>query len=266
MNICFIGYGNMAKAIAEPLLSDDSIKIHAAAPSLLPQKVSSNFTTDNNNVNAMISADIVIIAVKPYQIDKVLEEIKGKLPGNILLISIVAGVPFSWFIKGLQQEVAIVRAMPNVLATVKCSATPLVANPFVDNSQKNKVSEIFNKIGISTWVLSEDQIDAYTSMSGSGPAYVFLFIKSLVEAGIKLGITEKNAREFVLQTLKGATKMVDASNEDVEHLIAKVTSSGGTTEAALNVFMQNNFSEIIQKAVLSAYNRAKALGDDTLQA
>lgn len=258
MNICFIGYGNMAKAIARGLISHIDYSLTAASPSLTAGKNNQGITTEPDNRTAVQEADIIILAVKPAQMSAVLAEILPVLPPACLLISVAAGLSLTWFAQqGINQ--ALVRSMPNTPAAIGLGATPLIANKHVCAQQKKQAELIFSRIGITTWVSTEDEMDAFTALSGSGPAYVFLFIESLIDAAAALGINESDAKLFALQTVAGSVKLAQESNLSLNELRTKVTSPGGTTAAALNI-LQPQLNQLIITAMRAAKERAAELG------
>jgi pyrroline-5-carboxylate reductase len=150
--------------------------------------------------------------------------------------------------------------MPNIAVATQQSATPLKANQWVSNEQKLKAEQLFNQLGITTWIDKEEAIDAFTALSGSGPAYVFLFMEAMIKAAINLGIRRDLAEKFTLQTLHGALSLASQTNANLSDLRESITSSGGTTEAALHVFKQQELEGLIEKAMCAAYQRAQQLG------
>lgn len=260
MNISFIGFGNMAKAIAHGLSQNKSINLSASAPSLSNKTTENNIQTYNNNLSVIPNADILILAVKPKQMPLVLNEIhQMTLPNHCLVISIASGLKLSWFEKYLPNT-AIVRAMPNIAVATQQSATPLKGNRWVSDEQKLKAEQLFNQLGITTWINKEEDIDAFTALSGSGPAYVFLFMEAMIKAAINLGIRSDLAEKFTVQTLNGALSLARQNNANLSDLRESITSPGGTTEAALYTFKQQGLEDLIEKAMYAAYQRAQQLG------
>lgn len=260
MNICFIGFGSMAKAIAKGLLQQGTDSLTASSPSLTIGVNKDGIKTYNDNKEAIKGNDVIILAVKPLQMNTVLLELTPVIPPNCLIISVAAGLSLSWFnTHGLNQK-AVIRTMPNTAAAVSMAATPLIANEYVDAQQKNCTERIFSSIGITTWAQHEEDIDSYTALCGSGPAYVFSFIQAMIDAAIALGLSEHTAREFALQTFDGAIKLAKNSDLSLNELKSKVTSPGGTTEAALNI-LNPQLESLIFATMNAAKQRSMELGN-----
>ncbi len=259
MKICFIGFGNMAKAMAQGLLMNKKNQLWAAAPSLTVGINQQGIHTHHDNVAIIAEADIIILAVKPAQMAVVLGQIKTALPTNCLLVSIAAGLTLSWFAQRGSNQLALVRAMPNITAAVAKGATPLIANAFVTEQQKQQVDHLFAALGLTCWVEQEDDIDVFTALSGSGPAYLFLFMEAMKKAGVALGLSEEIAESFTLQTCHGALHLASKSELSLAELRNKVTSPAGTTAAAIDVFSARGLDEIVFAAMKAARDRAQQL-------
>lgn len=259
MNISFIGFGNMAQAIARGLISQNKYTLSASAPSLISGINKEGIHTHPDNKKAIKDVDIIILAVKPIAMSTVLKEIIPHIPSNSLLISVAAGLSLSWFSKqGLNQQ-ALIRTMPNTPAAVGLAATPMIANSFTSIEQRKCAESIFKNIGLTTWAKTEEEMDTFTALSGSGPAYVFLFMEAMINAAISLGLEESVAKEFTLQTIMGALKLAQDSELSLNQLRTRVTSPNGTTAAALNVF-NGRLDELILKAMKAAKLRSEELG------
>ncbi|MFC3908540.1 pyrroline-5-carboxylate reductase [Legionella dresdenensis] len=261
MKVCFIGYGNMAQAIAAQLKQINSIELFASSPSLTP-KAESGITTHYDNKKFIHQAHIVILAVKPAKINQVVAEIVPLLSDRSVLLSLAAGITLKRLESLCGHQQAIVRAMPNTPVAVGCGATPLLANPHVTAEQKQWLETLFQSTGITTWVDDERLMNAYTAVSGSGPAYVFLYLEAMIATAEKLGIPPEQARDFSLQTLSGAVELLRKSNLSPQELRQQVTSPAGTTEAAIHFFEQHQFKQTITGAVKAACNRAVELGQE----
>lgn len=207
------------------------------------------------------NSDIVVLAVKPQVLQKVCENIKQALNEKPLFISIAAGIRGVDINHWLGGDQAIVRCMPNTPSLLQCGATGLFANDVVSKPQKQQAQRILEAVGLSVWVDSETDIDSVTAISGSGPAYFFLFIESLQKAGVDLGLSQEVASQLAAQTALGAAKMALA-NSDVEKLRKNVTSKGGTTEQALLSFEQNDLKGIVAEAVGAAFKRSQQMADE----
>jgi pyrroline-5-carboxylate reductase len=259
MTICFIGYGAMAKAIVQGLLKQGINSLAVSAPSLREGVTFEGLKTYNNNKEAIKEANIVVLAVKPKLMDTVLQEILPALPPQCLLISVAAGLTLSWFNRHGAEKRALIRTMPNTPASVGKAATPMMANAFTNSEHKMQAERIFSSIGITAWTDNEEDIDSFTALSGSGPAYVFAFMQAMVDAGVSLGLSEPIAQLFVQQTCEGAIQLAKASDLSLNQLKSKVTSPGGTTEAALNV-LDSPLHRLIFETMKAAKNRSIELG------
>ncbi|OGV28052.1 MAG: pyrroline-5-carboxylate reductase [Legionellales bacterium RIFCSPHIGHO2_12_FULL_37_14] len=262
LQISFIGYGNIAKAIAKSLVKEKNYCLKAAAPSLKIGVDAAKVATHNNNLAILTDADLVILALKPANMQEVLAEISPAIPPNCLVISVATGLNLAWLKAHLPKDQPIVRSMPNVATAVKKGATPLIANEFVTKKQKNVAARLFKSSGIITWLEDEALLDIYTALSGSGPAYIFLFLEEMANAAEKLGLKKDMAKKFALQTVIGAAALAQGTKLPFSELRKSVTSKGGTTAAAIKVFHEQNIAEIMYAAIKAAYIRAQELGED----
>ena len=219
--------------------------------------------TYHDNTEALQDADIILLAVKPGQMKTVLEEITPFIPTQCLLISVAAGLNLDWFAPLIPSKQALIRTMPNTPAAVGMAATPLCSNQYVTTSQKKAAERIFSIIGITTWVAHEEEMDTFTALSGSGPAYVFLFMQAMIQAAVTLGLNQDIANTFALQTVGGALKLATESHLSFSELKTKVTSPGGTTAAALNV-LEGELEPLVLKAISAAQQRARELARTNL--
>ncbi|KTD82611.1 pyrroline-5-carboxylate reductase [Legionella waltersii] len=262
MKIGFIGYGNMAKAMARSMKKLHKYTLMASAPSLVSGINKDNIQTFNDNAQLAKFADVIILAVKPAHMKTVVQEITPFLKQNALIISIAAGISLHWLANHFNKEQAIIRCMPNTPASIGMAATPMIANNAVQQAQKQVAEELLSTIGITTWASTEDEIDTFTAFSGSGPAYVFLFLESLVHAAVELGLSPQIAKAFALQTCLGSTQLALQSSLELNQLRNKVTSPGGTTAAAL-AHLENHLTELIMNAMRAAKQRAHELGESS---
>jgi pyrroline-5-carboxylate reductase len=258
MKVSFIGFGNIAKAIAHGLMKQKHFSLYAAAPSLTPNQFDGVCTTSDNKA-VVGNTEVLVLAVKPMVMDEVLKEISPLLPAHCLVISVATGLNFQWFAKRLPQHQPVVRAMPNTPAQVACAATPLIANSWVNNKQKNEAEAIFAHIGLTAWAQHEEEIDAFTALSGSGPAYFFLFLEEMIKAAVTLGLSESVAKTFALQTAEGAIQLAKQSPLDLTALRNSVTSPAGTTAAALNQ-LNPQLGTLVLQAMKAAKERAIEIG------
>jgi pyrroline-5-carboxylate reductase len=263
-NISFIGGGNMAQALIGGLISQGlpATRITVSDPvekvrSLLAEK-EVNVTDDK--IAAIKDADIVLFAVKPQVLAGVLKPLQGLLDGK-LVISIVAGAEIAT-LSALLGTDRIVRVMPNTPALVQTGAHGLFANEEVSNDDRELASQVLASTGLTIWVNSEAQIDAVTAVSGSGPAYFFYMMESMIRAGKNLGLDEKVATALTLQTALGAAQMAITSSNTPAELRKNVTSPNGTTQAALEVFDRAQISQNIQAALAAAQKRSQELAQE----
>ena len=263
-NISFIGGGNMAQALIGGLISRGlpTTRITVSDPveqvrALLAEK-EINVTDDNSA--AIQDADIVVFAVKPQVLAQVLQPLKG-LVNDKLIISIVAGAEIAT-LASLLGTARIVRVMPNTPAVVQTGVHCLYAHEDVENSDRDLASQVLASTGLTIWVNSEAQIDAVTAVSGSGPAYFFYMMESMIRAGKNLGLDEKVATALTLQTALGAAQMAITSSNTPAELRKNVTSPNGTTQAALEVFDRAQISQNIQAALAAAQKRSQELAQE----
>ena len=268
--IGFIGGGNMAQALLEGVLSAslfdaDKIWVSDVRTGRLQElkgQYDIHATTDNTELTKQ--ADSVVLSVKPQMMANVLDGIAGTLKEGVLVISIAAGITTD-AIKAKLGAVQIVRVMPNTPALVKAGASGLY-NASASQDGLKTAMDICTSVGKAIVVDNEDLIDAVTAVSGSGPAYFFLLMEDMIKAGVELGLTEDTAKTLVLQTAKGAALLAESAQErgeDPAVLRQKVTSPGGTTEAALKVMDERKLGEIILKALTAARNRGQELSNPT---
>ncbi|KAJ3269937.1 hypothetical protein HDV01_000783 [Terramyces sp. JEL0728] len=270
--ISFIGGGNMANAIIGGLLSagykaSNIIVSDPYEPSR--QSLEKNFgvaTTTDNNATIAHPNTILILAVKPQVMKQVAEGIsKNALEFKPLIISIAAGITVPdlsrWIKMGSAQEPSIIRCMPNTPALISQGATGIYAPPTITESQKESALNVLKSISKATyWVDKEPLLDVVTGISGSGPAYFFLLVEALEQAGIQLGLDASVARGLAAQTCLGAGQMLTTSADSPSELRRKVTSPNGTTQAAIESFEANGFRDIVAKAVKAASDRGDELG------
>lgn len=268
-SIAFIGGGNMAASLIGGLISSSvpAANIMVAEPnqeqrSRLQQQFSVHTAANNNDT---LNADVVILAVKPQLLQIVCRALTAALNQSgrqPLFISIAAGVRSDDIDRWLGGGRVIVRCMPNTPSLLRSGATGLYANPRVSTAQKTVAETILHAVGITLWVEQEAELDAVTAVSGSGPAYFFLLMEAMQQAGVKLGLAPETAEKLVIQTALGAAQMADHSELDVATLRAQVTSKGGTTEQAVNHFQQAGFEPLVKDAMQAAYDRSRTLANE----
>lgn len=268
INIAFIGGGNMAGAMIGGLIKQGIAAsniwvsdLNQAALDSLAEQYSVNTSQDNNLL--IEKADVVLLAVKPQVLKQVMLPLQADIAKHQpLLISIAAGINLNSLQNWSHERAAIVRCMPNTPALVQTGATALLANAQVSDEQKQITEQLLSAIGLAAWVETEQQIDAVTAVSGSGPAYFFLVMEAMIKAGENLGLSSELAQQLTLQTALGAAKMASSSDVDAAELRRRVTSPGGTTAAALAEFEQADLIGIFQTALSAAEARSQSLADE----
>ena len=261
--ITFIGAGNMARALISGLIQDsDNLDIRIADPNESQlQEMQQNWSKINaftDNAEAIADADVVVLAVKPQIMQLVCEPLQAHLHAkNPLIISVAAGVSIASLKLWLGgQAMPIVRCMPNTPSLVQAGMTGLYANNEVSHPQHELAESILRSVGSTLWLSDEDKLDAVTAVSGSGPAYYFLVMEAMQDAAQKLGLTADESRLLVLQTAFGAAKLALESEDDAGVLRQRVTSKGGTTEAALKTLMDGGLPALFDDALKAASNRS----------
>ncbi|MFO1366919.1 MAG: pyrroline-5-carboxylate reductase [Acinetobacter parvus] len=264
-NICFIGGGNMAQALIGGLLSRGlpTTRITVSDPveqirHVLEEK---GIQTTADNLEAIKNADVVVLAVKPQVLATVLQPLKGLLSDK-LVISIIAGAEIQTISDLIGGSQRIVRVMPNTPALVQTGAHGIYASEAVGKQDRELTSQILAATGLTIWLDNEAQIDAVTAVSGSGPAYFFYLMESMIRAGKNLGLDEKVATALTLQTALGAAQMAITSSNSPSELRKNVTSPNGTTQAALEVFDRAQISQNIQAALAAAQKRSQELAQE----
>ncbi len=211
----------------------------------------------SDNAAAVNAADIIILAVKPQVMGEATDSIAAAVRANrALVISIAAGVTIASMQARLGPAAAIVRCMPNTPALVGCGASGLFANDQASAQQREFAQLVLSAVGVTCWVDTEAELDAITALSGSGPAYFFLFLESMVDAGIELGLDAQTALRLAVQTSLGASRMAIESDVDLVELRRRVTSPGGTTERAIQSFERDGLRGIVTRAMRAAADRA----------
>ena len=265
--IGFIGAGNMAYALIKGLLNNgfDASQINISDPNeeLLRNRESElKVTTYSDNASLLSNSDVIFFAVKPQVLSSVCLELKGIVKSKHLFVSIVAGIRSSDINRWLGGNFSLIRTMPNTPALFQSGVTGLFANEVVDNEQKLLVSSILSSVGECFWVNEEKLIDAITAISGSGPAYFFLLMESMKQAGMALGLDEETANSLSIQTAYGASLMANKTGKDSRTLRSEVTSPNGTTQSAIESFQDQNFEGIVANATRAAYDRARELSNE----
>ena len=272
--IAILGAGSMGRAILQGLLSPHvhvaaGIRItnrrpEAAADFDTEPRVSAWVTSTNVDANreAVRGAAVVIVAVKPADVEAMLAEVAADLDDDAVLVSVAAGKTLQQLQRAAGATRAVMRAMPNTPAQIRRGVTGIAVGDHVSAAQRDLVESVFATVG-SVVVVDEERLNALTSISGSGPAYVFYLIEQWEQAARELGFSDAEAALLVRETVRGAAELVLASGEEPEELRRRVTSPNGTTERAIGVLQQANFAEILDEAMQAAMARAReiAAGD-----
>lgn len=266
--IAFIGAGNMAGALIGGLLADGMPADQLIAADPDPEKRAalssvSGVATVADNGEAVVGADTVVLAVKPQALRDVVQALAPALYERPpLVLSIAAGIRCSSLQRWLGRDLPLVRAMPNTPAMIQTGATALFATPEVSVAQREQAESLMRAVGLTCWVNEEGAIDAVTALSGSGPAYHFMVMEAMEAAAMKLGLPEETARLLNLQTALGAARMALESTEPPDVLRQRVTSPGGTTEAALAVLQRGGLTGLFEEALTAARDRSISLSDE----
>ncbi len=267
MKITFIGGGNMATAILEGYLAQGFesshchvVEINDVRRAFLEKQW--HISTMPTLTSAISDSDVIILAVKPQQMQQVASELLPYLR-DALVISIAAGIRLDSLYTWLGGYARLVRAMPNMAALIHASITGLASYSSLSPTDKQTTESVMQTIGDFLWVEDETKLDAITAISGSGPAYVFYFIEALQEAAETLGLSPEQAKQLSLKTFEGASHLAALSHDSARTLREKVTSKGGTTEAALLHLDKNAVKRSFIEAIQAAEQRAKILGSRT---
>jgi len=266
--IAFIGAGNMNGAIISGLVktgfSAENIIVSNPSPQkreALKQQFGINETSDN--IEAANFADFIVLGVKPYFIADVCHEISQQIDiTDKCFVSVAAGCTVAQMQKALVQPCAIIRTMPNTPSQLGLGASGLYADKNVNSQQKQFAEKLLSSVGIIKWLNTEAEIDHIIAVSGSAPAYFFLFMEAMEKNALALGFSAQESRDFVQQTALGAAQMVANNDLPISQLRANVTSKGGTTNAAINSFIDDGLEQIVTNAMNSALHRAKEMAQN----
>ena len=258
--IGFIGGGNMAEAMVKGIIQSGMKEIMVSEPrsercSYLEKTYNVKTTSDNNEV--VKNCNIVILAVKPQNMDDVTADIAASITDDKIIVSIAAGITLSYLSSRLKTS-KIIRVMPNTPALVQEGMSVLSLCECIKDKEMSMIRGIFSSIG-KVMVLPEKYMDAVTAVSGSGPAFIALFVEKMTDAGVHAGLSQDNASELTIQTLIGTARLLETGMPPAK-LREMVTSPGGTTAAGLKVFEEKGLKEIVDAVVRAAANRSKELG------
>ncbi len=264
----FIGAGNMARAILGGLIAKgyQASSISACAPSSeelksLQEEYQVSTSLDNNAFIAQ--TDVLLLCTKPQVLQAACEGLRDSVQARKpLIVSIAAGVTIAQIEEWLGGGLPVVRCMPNTPAMVHIGASGLFANSLVSAEQKTLAANLFESVGLVAWVPTEADLHTVTALSGSGPAYCFMFIEAMEKAAIGLGLNATDARALAIQTMRGAAELAFRSDESPEQLKRRVMSPGGTTERAVSRFEQEKLADIVADAIGDAWSRSYELAGE----
>lgn len=266
--ISFIGGGNMAQALISGLVAcgvkPELITVSAPSTETRQQFADQKMNTVDASVDpkaAVIGADIIVLAVKPQVMKKVVSEFADALD-NQLVISVAAGLSTDILSTMLGGYNNIVRAMPNTPSKIQMGAAGIYATANINDTQKQLATAVIEASGLAMWVEDEAHMHAVTAVSGSAPAYVFYFIESMIDGAVALGLDKEQASALAMQTVLGAAKMAIGSEDNPAELRRKVTSPNGTTQAAIESLQDNEVSRLIAEAMQACYDRSQALSKE----
>ena len=269
--ICILGTGNMGEALVSGLVSSGStdpeniICTDVREDQLKAVKEKYGVVTMTDNIEAVKASEIVIYSVKPQIIAAVLKETAPFLDMSKLVISIAAGVPLAAIESCLNKELRLIRVMPNIAAFVKESASVLAAGGNATKDDIDLAMAIFNSMGKSIFIKENNLMDAVTGLSGSGPAYIFLIVDALADAGVKVGLSRQDALFLSTQTILGSAKLLMETKEHPGRLKDMVTSPGGTAIAGIHTLEKGGLRTTLINAVEAATQRSRELGEIVIQ-
>ena len=269
--LVFIGAGSMAEAIIAGLLQKELLNPQQITVTNRTNKQrldtlheTYNIQVNQNKNEAIATADIIILAIKPKDVVEGISEIAPYIQPDQLVISVLAGVGSDTIVDLLKQDMAVVRAMPNTSATIGKSATALSVGKYANASHLETARQLFETIGIVS-VVDEIDLHAVTGLSGSGPAYVYYMVEAMEQAAAEIGLKQNVAKELILETIIGAAEMLKTSSKPSSQLRKEVTSAGGTTEAGINVLGEYNYQEALIACIKRATERSTELGESLHQ-
>ncbi|PIC84845.1 pyrroline-5-carboxylate reductase [Sporosarcina sp. P1] len=263
--ILFVGAGQMAEAIIAGIIKkrviyEDNVYVMNRSDAERLDELESRYgiTKVCEDRDFIKKVDLVVLATKPKDVAKVMEDIAPYLGEDTTVLSVIAGISIDTFEKGLGKR-PIARSMPNTSATIGKSASGIAFNDAVSERMQQSILSLLSAIGVVK-VVEEDHLHAVTALSGSGPAYIYYLVEAMEEAAVAQGLKAEDARELIVQTIYGAASMLKKTGEEPSILRENVTSPGGTTAAGLRSLEDHNFKTIISDCLISAENRSRQLG------
>lgn len=272
LRICFYGAGSMAEALVRSIIHNQLTSPGQISMLNRQNKDRLRELHDRYGIQTVLqgfehdellrSADVVLLAMKPKDAADALELLKPLFNENQLIISVIAGLSIETIKSLLGKRMPIVRTMPNTSSTIGLGVTALSYSDEVTETQRLITEQLFGSVGM-TEIVEEKMVDRITGISGSGPAYVYYFMEAMTEAAVELGFDSETARRLVVQTFLGASEMMRLTGEDPAELRRKVTSPGGTTQAAIELMAQEGLKETLLKAIFRCVERATEIGQET---
>jgi len=268
-NVAFIGAGNMNSAIISGLVKNGYQAEHIIVSNPTPEKrtaLAKQFGIQQtaSNIEAVQFADVIVLGVKPYIISEVCQQLSENIDlAGKSFISVAAGTTLAQIEQALGQPCSIFRTMPNTPAQIGYGVTGIFANSKATDDEKTFAETLMASVGIVKWLETEEQIDHIIAVSGSAPAYFFLFMEAMEKQARAYGFNEQDSRELVQQTAVGAAKMVVENRLSISKLRENVTSKGGTTQAAISAFSEGGLEQLVTKAMNCALNRAKEMAQNS---
>ena len=258
-----IGVGNMGAAIirgvAKKLLSSEQIFVTDVDPQKVDELRTELGVNAFDTVGQLVeNVDTILYSAKPNNAAKIFKQARELVKPSQLLISIAAGIPIAQLESYFAESIPVIRVMPNIAVTVGSGVAAISPGSYADENHLAKSQAIFNAVG-SSLIIEEKQLDAVTGLSGSGPAFVFVFIEALIDAGVHVGLSREDAHQLAVQTVLGAAKIIDQNREHPAVWKSRVTTPAGTTAAGLFELEQGKFRAIINAAVIAATERAQEL-------
>ena len=258
-----IGVGNMGAAIirgvAKKLLSSEQIFVTDVDPQKVDELRTELGVNAFDTVGQLVeNVDTILYSAKPNNAAKIFKQARELVKPRQLLISIAAGIPIAQLESYFAESIPVIRVMPNIAVTVGSGVAAISPGSYADENHLAKSQAIFNAVG-SSLIIEEKQLDAVTGLSGSGPAFVFVFIEALIDAGVHVGLSREDAHQLAVQTVLGAAKIIDQNREHPAVWKSRVTTPAGTTAAGLFELEQGKFRSIINAAVIAATERAQEL-------
>ena len=258
-----IGVGNMGAAVirgvAKKLLSSEQIFVTDVDPQKVDELRTELGVNAFDTVGQLVeNVDTILYSAKPNNAAKIFKQARELVKPSQLLISIAAGIPIAQLESYFAESIPVIRVMPNIAVTVSSGVAAISPGSYADENHLAKSQTIFNAVG-SSLIIEEKQLDAVTGLSGSGPAFVFVFIEALIDAGVHVGLSREDAHQLAVQTVLGATKIIDQNREHPAVWKNRVTTPAGTTAAGLFELEQGKFRSIINAAVIAATERAQEL-------